>query len=170
MSVLVVVRRSVAVRAFTPGILSPRTRCRLPSTCLRLCPTYYLLSTDLSKITRRRIGHQVSPGARAVARLDQMLGPLEFLDQAARLRAGADGDPQVPLEVRVVAPVAHQDVLLAEAPGNLRSFRAHADKDEVGGAGRVGYTYPVEPPAEQRAVRLQHLGVAPHGILVLDSR
>src|SRR5271165_1898135 len=85
-----------------------------------------------------RVVDHIFPISWPVAGLDETLQALKFSREAAYLRLRADCEPQVPLQVRVVTPVAHQDFLVAQLASNFRRLLAHARQDEIRGTGYVG--------------------------------
>src|SRR5712692_8880455 len=113
--------------------------------------------------------HKTSPCARAVAFVHQVFHTLELFHQAARLALGAHGKAQVALEVRVVAPISHENVLGSEAPGDFRCLLAHARQNEIGAAWDVGDTHSVQPTAKLSAIGAHFIGVAAYEIPVPDS-
>ena len=97
-----------------------------------------------------------------------MLQARELFDQPPHLRFRPDGEPEVAAQVRVVAPVAHQNAFLAQPPGDFRRMLADARQDKIRVARDVGDPARLKPARELVAAAADFRHVPPDSRGVAD--
>src|SRR5271157_6536031 len=73
------------------------------------------------------------------------------------------------LQVTIVAPVAHQDVLLAQTPRDFRRAIAYSHENEVGRARQVRDAHLFQARAQQLAIGADGGSITPHIVLLPDG-